>query len=288
MRVAHLVMTHKNPAQLIRMVSRMIHPDFDFYIHVDNKVNIDDFNLVLKLPNVTFIKNRINCNWGGNSLLTGIVSALNEIFSKKESYDFINLLSGQDYPLVPPAAIHHYLNTRKGNNFISFDPHRDTLWWKEAVLRYEKYHFTDVNFKWKYGIQKIFNNILPNRKFPIYKELYGSSNSSWWAISIDCAKLIAHELTKNKKLINFIKYSWGTDEFVVATIIMNSEFKDSTINNNLRYIDWSEGKPNPKILGMQDFDSIKESNMLFARKFDIQIDNKVLHQIDQELLSMKQ
>lgn len=284
MRVAHIVMTHKNPDQLVRMISRLVHPDFDFYIHVDNKVQISNFNSILDLPNVAFIKNRVNCNWGGNSLLTGIVSALDEVLSLNKDYDFVNLLSAQDYPLTSPKTIINYLKEKKGNNFISFDPNRDTEWWKEANSRYEKYHFTDINFKWKYFVQRIFNNFLPVRKFPIYTELYGSSKSTWWTISLDCAKLVAHQLTKNKKLINFIKYSWGTDEFVVATIIMNSEFKDSVFNNNLRYIDWSEGNPNPKLLSSTDFESIKESEMLFARKFDIEFDSNILDRIDHELL----
>lgn len=79
----------------------------------------------------------------------------------------------------------------------------------------------------------------------------------------------------------FLKFCWGTDEFVIATMIMNSPFKDQVVNDNLRYIDWSEGNANPKILGLEDFDPILSSNMLFARKFDEHHDREILDKLDQ-------
>lgn len=280
MRIAHIIMAHKNPYQLLRMIKKLDHAQFDFYIHIDRKVLLDPFSAIIQMPNVKFINNRINCNWGGNSLLTGIISSLNEALSYGIHYDFLNLLSAQDYPLHSSEYIYTFLKKEKDKNFISFDLSRETVWWKEAISRYEKYHFTDVNFKWKYPLQALVNRVLPTRKFPIYSDLYGGSKSSWWTISYDCAKLISHELSHNKKLMRFIKYAWGTDEFVVATIIMNSKFRDSVVNNNLRYIDWSEGNPNPKLLRMEDFEKIKRSEMLFARKFDTTVDEEILEKID--------
>jgi len=282
MRIAHIIMAHKAPKQLARLIENLNHPQFDFYIHIDSKIPMDSFKYLSDIPNVYFIKNRKNCNWGGNSLLIGIISALDEVLSQNKHYDFLNLLSGQDYPIATPDQICNFFSLHPEKNFISYDPHTNTQWWNQAKMRYEKYHFTDLNFKWKYFAERIVNKLLPNRKFPIYSELYGSCKSTWWTISTDCAKLIARELTTNKKLINFIKYSWGTDEFVVATIIMNSDFKQDVINDNLRYIDWSEGNPNPKMLGINDFEQIKSSQNLFARKFDIEFDSDILDAIDKK------
>ncbi len=55
-------------------------------------------------------------------------------------------------------------------------------------------------------------------------------------------------IESNKKLRRFIRFTWGPDEFVVPTLIMNSEFKETVINNNFYYIDWSKGGANPKTL----------------------------------------
>ena len=57
---------------------------------------------------------------------------------------------------------------------------------------------------------------------------------------------------------------------------MNSKYKVSVINNNLRYIDWSEGNNSPKTLSIKDINQILKSDKLIARKFDIDIDKEIL------------
>lgn len=287
MLIAHVIMAHKNPKQLQRLISKLEHPNFDIYIHIDKKVTIDEFSLIKETKTVKFIKNRVSCNWGGFSFLTAIFGAINEIIDSGIHYDFINLLSAQDYPLASAANVFEFFLANKGTNFISFEPSKNTEWWLEAAARYEKYHFTDINFKGKYLMQGVLNKIAPARKFPLDLELYGSSKSSWWTITGECAAHIDGEFQKNKKLRSFLKYSWGTDEFALATLVMNSPFKNQTVNNNLRYIDFSEGHAHPKTLTVEDFEAVKNSEMLYARKFDETLDEKILDLIDEKCINAK-
>ena len=284
MRIAHIILAHKNPNQLLRLINRINHRNADIYIHIDKKVDINEFKFLTSESQVYFISNRIKCNWGGNSLFLGILSSLKEVLSLNKNYDFINLLSAQDYPITSAQSIHNYLEKNKGKNFISFDTSKDSDWWKQATLRYEKHHFTDLNFKGKYFIQKLINRFYPTRKFPLEMELFGGSKSTWWTISAECANYVNDIFSKNTKLTHFLKYSWGTDEFAFATIVMNSPFKTHTINNNLRYIDWSEGNSHPKLLLLEDYDAIISSDMLFARKFDTSIDINILNKIDKNIM----
>jgi hypothetical protein len=284
MRIAHIIIAHTNPNQLRRLISRLQHPNADFYLHIDLKVDITAFKSLLDLPNVTFIKNRINCNWGGNSLFIGIISALKEVLSLNQNHDYINLLSGQDYPLMPPSKIHDYLKKNAGISFISYETDVDSAWLKEVVHRYEKYHLTDMNFKWKYTLQKVLNTVLPLRKFPITGQFYGGNKATWWTVTTDSARYVIEQLQQSEKLIRSLKYCWGTDEFVFSSLLMNSPFKDQVVNNNLRYIDWSEGKVNPKLFRIADFESLKQSEMMFARKFDMLKDPEILDKIDRDCL----
>jgi hypothetical protein len=281
MRIAHLIIAHKNPTQLLRLVKRLQDPHFDIYIHIDRKVNICEFQMLKEIPNVFFIERRVLIRWGGNSTLMAIINSMQEVLGKENRYDFINLLSAQDYPLKSSEEIVEFLKANIRYNFISFDVARQSKWWREAVARFEKYHLTDVPIKGKYFFQSIINRLAPKRKFPGHMELYGSEKSAWWTVSGECAKFVIQEVTGNRRLRSFLRYCWGTDEFVVATIIMNSPFRHYTYNNNLRYIDWSEGNPNPKILTKEDLPNLKNSNMLFARKFDIDVDHTILDEIDQ-------
>jgi hypothetical protein len=130
MRIAHIIMAHKNPNQLKRLVERLNHPNFDVYIHIDKKALIDDFQQISTLNQVWLLKDRIDCNWGGNSLLTGILRALKEVTESGKNYDFINLISAQDYPLVPTEDMYNYFYKNLGTNFLSFEESKDSEWWK--------------------------------------------------------------------------------------------------------------------------------------------------------------
>lgn len=281
MKIAHLIMAYKNSGQVERMIKAMDHPNFHFYIHLDLKIDIKEFEHLQHLKNLTFIRSRVLCNWGGFSFVRAIISSLSEILNKQESYDFINLMSGQDYPIKPVDSLYQFYAANPRKCFISYDQDPQALWWKEAVARAELYHFTDLKFKGKYFIQGIFNKYLPRRSFPLSIPLYGSSDSSWWTIPSDCAAYIVDFMKQHPRLERFMQYTWGSDEFIIATIIMNSPFKQHVINNNLRFISWEKGRANPRILTDHDFERITASDKFYARKFDNKVNDKILDQLDQ-------
>jgi len=280
MRIAHIILAHKNPEQLARLIKRLSHRSSDFYIHLDKKVDIDDFRYLEKLENVSFIKNRVKCNWGGNTLSIGILTSMEEILNSGIAYDFINLVSGQDYPIVSANEFYNYFRDKKGYNFISYDDDKNSQWWKQAKQRYERYHFTDFNFTAKYFFERIFNFVAPKRKFPSQLEVFGGSKATWWIISRACAEDIIATLAQNNTLNNFLKYCWGTDELVIPTLILNSKHKSKTINNNFRYIDWSEGNAHPKMLSAADYENIITSDNFLARKLDLEFDRVIFDKLD--------
>jgi len=64
-------------------------------------------------------------------------------------------------------------------------------------------------------------------------------------------------------------------------MMLNDEGIKTEIDNELlRYFIREDNANSPNILTMKDLDSIKKSDKLFARKFDIDIDSKILEEID--------
>ncbi|WP_442588360.1 beta-1,6-N-acetylglucosaminyltransferase [Pedobacter sp. AW31-3R] len=283
MRIAHLIVAHKNPKQLERLISALNHQDSDCYIHLDKKVDIRSFDYLKQLSNVHFVEERIRCNWGGYSLVRAMLKSIEQIRKTKITYDFINLLSAQDYPVKPVNEIHDFFEKHIGKSFISFDISNDTKWWKAAAARYKKFHLTDMNFRGKYFIQNLLNKMMPERIFPLDLRLYGSSNSTWWTINYEVAIYMAEFLNNNSELTSFLNYTWTPDEFAIATLIMNSPYKNEVINNNYRYIEWNAGEAHPKTLLTNDYEKIIQSDMLFARKFDIDADPFILDKIDKHI-----
>ena len=65
-------------------------------------------------------------------------------------------------------------------------------------------------------------------------------------------------------------------------MIYNSDYRSDMVNDNLRYIDWSEGKPSPKTLTIEDADKLTNSGKLFGRKFNSKVDSKILDYLDEQ------
>ncbi len=280
MKAAFLIMAYKDPLQIERLIDSLARDGSDFYIHLDKKIDISAFSYLSETDNIHFIQRRIKVNWGGYGLTAAILSSFREILDKGIPYEFVSVMSGQDYPISPVDCFYSFLENNTGKNFIYYkDPGEE--WWSHAVTRVNKYHMTNFGFRGRYCIQFMINRILPKRKFPLPYRLYGGPCATFMTLGLDCVKYITEFMESNNRIRRFSQYTWGTDEFLITTLIMNSPFKDSVINNNLYYIDWSGGGSNPKIFTIGDFEDLRTSGKFLARKFDLRVDAAVLDKLDQ-------
>jgi hypothetical protein len=276
MRVAHLILTYTNPAQTERMIKAMWHKDFDFYVHVDKKFDITPHLILARIPNLYFIKNRVKVNWGGFSTVITAFEGIKEIVATGIEYSFINLLSGQGYPLRKPETIAQFFRDHVGKEFLSFYDYKNE--WPEGMLRVEQYCFSDYAFKGKYSIEKMLTWLLPKRKIPYQMHPYGKS--MFWMLSPEAAMYVVNTIENDSKLKRFFAWSWASDEFLFPTILMNSPYKEKVVNNNYRYIDWSAGGANPKVLEAADFELMMESGNWWARKFSAETSTDLMDKID--------
>src|SRR5882724_3759020 len=227
MKMAHLIMAYKYPHMIERMIRAMRHPGFTFYIHLDKKTDAKEFEYLANLPNVFFIKKRVYVRWAAFSFSEAIWSSVEEILSS-DAYDFINLMSGQDYPIKPPENIFNFFSDHKGRNFLQCSP-PETSWVMETCKSWTtKYHLVDYDFKGRHRVEKILNTLLPSRAFPFPYALYGGQGGAWWTLSGDCAGYVVKYMRNNDKFRRYLRYTWGPDEFVPHTLIMNSSFRETT------------------------------------------------------------
>ena len=75
--------------------------------------------------------------------------------------------------------------------------------------------------------------------------------------------------------------TWAVDELIFQTILLNSEFKDSIVNDHLRYIKFLKGDSRPQTLTIKDADILVTSGKFYARKFDPSKDTAILDYLDQ-------
>lgn len=290
MRIAYIVLCHKNPKQINDLISLLSNDNNDFYLHLDRKSDIE--NKIILSDNV-FILNkdkRIDIRWGQNSMLKATMNLLREVIKSKKEYDYVWLISGQDFPIKSQTFINEFLEKRKGQNFIRIiGPNNSDYkkYLKRNTLYYPKWIVND----------KVWIKVL--KKFYIY--LTGGANrtyiaqrsnntglnfyfgSQWWALTYDCVKYIYEYVNRNPGIINFFENSVVPDECLFQTIFMHSPFKDFQ-SDYLTFIDWGENKRSPKVLKYWDLERLlKNNNYLLARKFDEDIDRKVIDRLKKEL-----
>lgn len=283
MRVAHLVITYTNPLQTARMIRRMQHPGFDFYIHVDKKIDITPHLFLAEIPNVYLIRDRVNVVWAGYKTVEATLRSVKEIFRTGIKYDYVHLMSGQDYPIKSAGYIYDFFVANKGREFLEFE-HFDE-WASESYPRIREYHLTNYNFPGRYYFQWMMNKFLPVRKSPLPMEYYGSS--MFWALSSNCLNYIVDLLEKNVRFRRFMQFTWGSDEFIFQTLVLNSSFKINVVNDNLLFLDREKGASHPNILTFNHLDRLIDSRKLFARKFDLAKDAVIMDEIDGYLDNQK-
>ena len=77
------------------------------------------------------------------------------------------------------------------------------------------------------------------------------------------------------------------DELFLQTIARSSEYAEKICNPNTmpeiadtRFIDWQRGSNNnPYVFRESDYEELKASKALFARKFDLNIDKKIVEKL---------
>lgn len=279
MKIAFLILAHKSPGQLERLIRALEHPQFDFFIHLDKKTPISGFRHLEK-NHVRFIRNRIDVRWAAYSLVQAQLNGMAEIVAE-EKYDYLHVSSAQDFPLESAETIYRFFLGNQGKEFIScVDENDDPEWWKDARKRVTKYHLEGWRIPGKYRIQNMINSVTGIRKYPLPHTIVG--RSQWFSITTDAARYMLDFVKTHPRVVRFFRYVWGADEFIFSTILYNSHFREQ-IRDHLFYIDWSEKKPNPKTLRKEDFEKLVRSQKLFARKFDMEVDEEILNLLEKKI-----
>lgn len=279
MRVANIIIAHKNPGQLLRLIQQFSGDKFQHFIHIDGRCNLNDYRSILDRPDVTVVKKRRKPVWGGNGFLLSTLEAIRTVKSSNEKFFYYNLMSGMDFPIRPTQELftflEHAYKTEK-REFFEIIEMKD---WG-AQHRYVRYHFPDVTIKGRYFVERWISRLIGPRSFYSNKMIpYG--RSAWFTATNDFIDYALDFMDKNPSYLKYLMTTWSSDEFCWNTLIMNSPFKNNLAEGYLRYIDWSAGGANPKTFTTNDLDRILASGQFLARKFDETVDNEILIQLEE-------
>lgn len=274
-KIAYIILAHKNSPQIGCLLETLQGENVSIFLHLDllagNKFYEEALIDFAGIKNLTFIK-RFATNWGGFGLVQATLEAIRQIRQKNE-FDYMILLSGQDYPIKSKEELIEFLTANLGYSFMEYYPFPHPLWKDNGGYdRINKWYFsfpmkrTWLSTKIRYGMYRLMNWLKPDRRFPEGFIPYGGAQ--WWCLYKDCIQYIDDFVKTHKSFVRFFRTVRIPDEIFFHTILLNSPLSKKIINRKLTYVDWN-CSPGPKVLEKSDLEKLQKSNNFFARKFDL-------------------
>lgn len=301
MKQAFIILGHKKPKQIKRLLNSLNAPFFAFFVHIDSRIDITPFENEFTNFNgeVHFVKDRKKGTWGDIGIVEATLSSLKEVLASHNQYTHVSLLSGQDYPIKSSKFIHTFFNENLNIDFIEFEPFPVPHIEGGGLERINSYsynlfgkRYTYIPFKntrklnWKgYLVNTLLlldQLVRKKRKTPNnFKNYYGSQ---WWSLSIQTLEEVMNYVELNPEYLRFHSSSLLPDEMFFQILLLNLKLEDLIINDNKRFILWNDQSSHPVLLTSDYFEEISTSKKLFARKFEPNepilnlIDNIIKHE----------
>ncbi|KAJ8965595.1 hypothetical protein NQ317_016297 [Molorchus minor] len=283
--------------QVKRLIKVLYHTNHYYYIHVDIRQDYlyrELLALEKILPNVHLTRRRFATIWGGASLLEMLRSCMWELLNIKNwKWDFVLNLSESDYPVKTVTQLTQFLTANKNRNFV-------------------KSHGREVQrFIQKQGLDKTFVECetrmwrVGDRQLPYGIQVDGGSD--WIALSRKLVEYVANPTPDDlvAGLLKIFKYTLLPAESFFHTVLRNSKFCNTYIDNNLHVtnwkrklgckcqykhvVDWCGCSPNdfrpddwPRVLSTQS------RQLYFARKFEPIVNQAVILQLELWLFGLEE
>lgn len=308
MNIAYLISAHTDAPQLARLV-RALHPDAEYFIHIDKKSDIRPFKETISAKNVHFIEEndgsneyvgkRIDVRWGTLIEVEYQMELIKAAVFHPRHFDRIFFLSGMDYPLWSNERITQWLEAQ-GDREILQGICMDTPYiqgQQRELYTCSRPLFRLFNNKWNQRASILCRKLLKGigcRKRLSFKvngtpwHLY--KGSAWWCISEELAKFVLLRYSGQAEVERYFRDSFGQAETLIQTIAFNSpDWAPKCILsqgpypglNALTPLHYIVYEPVIKVMDASDFPALMQSGKMFARKFRSGESDEVVRMIDE-------
>ena len=285
---AYLIMAHRNDMCFYTLLQLIDDRRNDIFIHMDAKNRKYDAKEIEKIicKSKVYHIDRTNVTWGGFSMVNAELLLLKTAVSTNH-YQFYHLLSGQDLPIKSQEEIHSFFDGQINKNFIRFQDYTFSF-----QNRVRVWHFFQEFIGRKSILLKSINRYIVKFQLLIgvcrNKDVVFQKGTNWFSISDSFARYVVDHANWIKKIFT---YTFCCDEVFIQTLMLKSQYLDTLYHKEfdnspeaiMRLIDWNRGKP--YVFRSSDFEELVNSNMLFARKFESEIDSEIIDMIKNHILA---
>ncbi len=289
MKKAYVILAHRQPAQLLRLVQTLNDGASVFFVHIDRRSDINQFGQ-LKDQGVVFVP-RVKTAWANFGLVEAALNGLRAVLQSKEEISHVILLSGQDYPIKTNDHINRFIRESANKSFIEYFPLPcDEKWQPDGGLyRVSKYFFGFRQYQ-RYGAKaaNFVSGILPFMRRKSYQGMKAYAGSMWWIINREAAQYILDFVKKNPHYAAFHRFTFAADEVFFHMILLNAQNENLSsvlVNTDKHFIKWKgKDSSHPELIDNNDLEDLMQSDALFARKLDLDRNKEVFDLIDKYCL----
>ena len=243
---------------------------------------MEEIAAVLKKSNCIFTE-RTDVTWGSYSQIHCEMVLLKEAVKTEHAY--YHLLSGMDLPIKSQDEIHSFFEKYEGLEFVDEDLPEISQAALDRVKYVHRFYGKAGSIKDLLGaVSKKYQKFLGVDKTKKYHNIIFQKGRNWFSITHGLA---AHVVEQESWIKEVFGQSVCGDELFLQTVARNSRFSEKVCNPNTmpevpdtRYIDWERGSNNnPYIFREADYEELKNADALFARKFDLNVDKKIVEKL---------
>lgn len=263
---AWLIIAHNEWGILQRLVSELDAPECDFYVHIDKKVK-DLPLLKVEKGRLIMLENRLDVRWGSVSQIECELT-LFEAAAANGPYDFYHIISGVTLPLKPFEELDAWFAGHSGKN-IFFGLCQSASY--QETLKVRRYSFFLRGFMSRSTFRRKVSQFLWKGAIAIQRSLHIEANrgktfykaANWVSLTEDAVRYI---LSHKKRILKSYRYSFCGDEFFVPSELMSSPLKERVLSYE-QYLLQKMGRATTEAFPLEEYESMKASGYLFARKF---------------------
>jgi hypothetical protein len=323
-RVLYLVTSHKNPEQVGRLVRtlRRGSPRSPIVIHHDSSRSTLDPALLSGLNDVHVLPFSIPVEWGDFSIVEMNLRCFEWILGHLE-FDWLVLLSGQDYPVKPLSEMESFLSQADCDGLLEppqlvenrvVRQKKGSILYAPVFRYYYRYWrlpkvrvYSRLPARVRRSLRRLLGRALPRfqkvvflhplpegldrrvgirrLRTPFGRDFRCYKSSQWFTLSRGSVDVLVRTAREKPYLARYYKRTVIPDESFLQTVLLNQPGWRRGMDNMVFY-KWTEmGSGSPDLLTVADLEDLLASGKHFARKFDVDVDAAVLDRLDEHLFA---
>jgi hypothetical protein len=298
--VAYLVTSHTLPDQLLRLVRtiRELSPSAPVLLHHDPRRTRVAEPALRALGGVRLIPPEPAVDWARGSQLDMYLRCVRFAVAEAQ-FDWLTMLSGQDYPARPLEAVERELAATDCDGFAEGHLVEPPSWRRDAGDEFARRYFyawSPVPEPGRLGRRVLAaarplvalrdlpsGPVLGRRaRTPFGPGLPCRRGSDWLTLSRRSAEIVDRAARERPGLVAHFRRSLHPTEAFPHTVL-HADGGLRLSGDVRRYTAWDPGSPHPRVLRVGDVEAVLASGTDFARKFDQTVDGAALDAIDAAL-----